>query len=202
MCGWQVGQCISYWNVFLVVQNVNQNKLSTQAIMCQRVCKIMTLNGVVLNITTNNLQSVGIEKVPSQCDYTANRAITMTFNYTSYVSPPTNVVVANNCLPVLLQTTIVHRIKQECIPVGCIRSAAVSWGEGCLPQCMLGYTPQAWAWRPPARTLNLPPWYGPGDPPPDQTPQPPLRYGPGDPPVDRMTDKCKNITFANFVCGR
>ena len=22
------------------------------------------------------------------------------------------------------------------------------------------------------------------------------------PPVDRMTDKCKNIAFANFVCGR
>ena len=22
------------------------------------------------------------------------------------------------------------------------------------------------------------------------------------PPVNRMTDKCKNITFANFVCGR
>ena len=22
------------------------------------------------------------------------------------------------------------------------------------------------------------------------------------PPVDRMTDTCKNITFANFVCGR
>ena len=23
-----------------------------------------------------------------------------------------------------------------------------------------------------------------------------------DPPVNRMTDRCKNITFANFVCGR
>ena len=22
------------------------------------------------------------------------------------------------------------------------------------------------------------------------------------PPVNRMTDRCKNITFANFVCGR
>ena len=33
----------------------------------------------------------------------------------------------------------------------------------------------------------------------DQTPPPP---GPGTPPVDRMTDTCKNITFANFVCGR
>ena len=134
---------------FLVVQNVSQNKLSTQAIMCQRVCKIMTLSGVVLNITTNNLRSVGIEKVPSQCDYTANRTITMTFNYTSYVSPPTNVVVANNCLPVLLQTTIVHRIKQECIPVGCVPSAAVCWGEGCLPQCMLGYTPLPGSGPPP-----------------------------------------------------
>ena len=25
---------------------------------------------------------------------------------------------------------------------------------------------------------------------------------PGTLPVDRMTDTCKNITFANFVCGR
>ena len=23
----------------------------------------------------------------------------------------------------------------------------------------------------------------------------------GQTPIDRMTDKCKNITFANFVCG-
>ena len=142
---------------FLVVQNVNQNKLSTQAIMCQRVCKIMTLNGVVLNITTNNLQSVGIEKVPSQCDYTANRTITMTFNYTSYVSPPTNVGVANNCLPVLLQTTIVHRIK-KCIPVGCVPSAAVCWGEvhaGNTPPAWV-WTPQAWAWRPPREPSTFP----------------------------------------------
>ena len=37
------------------------------------------------------------------------------------------------------------RIEQECIPVGCVPSAA-----GGLPQCMLGYTPpQVWAWRPP-----------------------------------------------------
>ena len=61
-----------------------------------------------------------------------------------------------------------------------------------------------------------PPGPGPADPP-GQTPQPPPGYGPGpgDPslaiplnlppgygPVDRMTDTCKNIAFANFVCGR
>ena len=45
-----------------------------------------------------------------------------------------------------------NSIKQECIPVGCVPSVAVSVGgggvcrggsawEGCLPQCMLGYTP-------------------------------------------------------------
>ena len=39
---------------------------------------------------------------------------------------------------------------------------------------------------PPARPQNLP--AGPGL----DTP----------PPVNRMTDRCKNITFANFVCGR
>ena len=31
-----------------------------------------------------------------------------------------------------------------------------------------------------------------------QTPLPPD----ADPPVNRMTDRCKNITFAKFVCGR
>ena len=77
--------------------------------------------------------------------------------------------------------------KQECIPVGCIPSAAVavcSWGGGgILPQCMVGYT------HPP----------GPGLDPPGQTPQPLPWPGPRDPPEDRMTDTCKNITFANFV---
>ena len=50
----------------------------------------------------------------------------------------------------------VFETKQECIPVGCVLSVAVAaggvypsihyaWGGvlpgGCLPQCMLGYTP-------------------------------------------------------------
>ena len=56
---------------------------------------------------------------------------------------------------------------------------------GGLPQCMLGYTPWVWAWRPlPAKPLNFPTGCGPGDPP------------------CRQTDTCRNITFANFVCGR
>ena len=70
---------------------------------------------------------------------------------------------------------------------------------------------------PQARPLNFPLGVG------LETPQArPLNFphgcGPGDlqgmlgyhlqcmlgyhPPVDRMTDTCKNITFANFVCGR
>ena len=36
--------------------------------------------------------------------------------------------------------------------------------RGGLPQCVLGYTPWVWAWRPPlARPLKLPPGCGPGD---------------------------------------
>ena len=31
---------------------------------------------------------------------------------------------------------------------------------------------------------------------------PSMHCGRAHPPVDRMTDTCKNITFANFVCGR
>ena len=98
-------------------------------------------------------------------------------------------------------------------------------GGGGLPQCMLGYTPWVWAWRTPpgvglawkppeARPLNFPPGCGPGN------LQGMLGYHhPWDllqgmlgyhlqymlgyhPPVDRMTDMCKNITFANFVCGQ
>ena len=51
--------------------------------------------------------------------------------------------------------------------------------------------PWVWAWRPPGDLL-----------------QGMLGYhlecilGYYTPPVDRMTDTCKNITFANFVCGR
>ena len=77
--------------------------------------------------------------------------------------------------------------------------------------------PQVWAWRPPpkARPLNFPPGCGPGN------LQGMLGYHPPETcykacwdttcnacwdntpsPVDRMTDTCKNITFANFVCGR
>ena len=100
--------------------------------------------------------------------------------------------------------------KQECIPVGCVPSAAVAvcWGGGGLPQCMLGYTPllgldTPWAWTPPRPgpghpSLGRPPSYPPPglglDTPPGQIPHPiPPRPGPGhSPPVNRMTDRCKN----------
>ena len=61
--------------------------------------------------------------------------------------------------------------KQECIPVGCLPTAAVAvcWGGVCLSACW--DTPQVWAWRPPS------PMCGPGDPP-GQTPQlPPWVWG-------------------------
>ena len=44
---------------------------------------------------------------------------------------------------------------------------------------------------------NIPPGCGPGDPPPDP-PTSPLGVGLETP----LGTECKNITFANFVCGR
>ena len=109
-----------------------------------------------------------------------------------------------------------HMVQQECIPVGYVPSAAVAvcWGGSASVHAGIqGYTspprPEPgplWACRPPppSQTPNLPPPYGSGDPPPGQTPQPPLWVWVWRTPlpVNRMTDTCKNITFANFVYGR
>ena len=84
--------------------------------------------------------------------------------------------------PLVMVAPLKTRPKQECIPVGCVPSAAVAvclGVRGCLSQCMLIH-------------------------PPGQTPQHlPLGIGLETiPSKDRMTDSCKIITFANFVCGR
>ena len=87
----------------------------------------------------------------------------------------------------------------------------------------LNFPPGVGLETPQARPLNFPPGVA-LETPPIQTPQLPPRCGPGDlqgmlgyhpspqdlqgmlgyhhHPMDRMTDTCKNITFANFVCGR
>ena len=54
------------------------------------------------------------------------------------------------------------------------------WVVG-LPQCMLGYTPQVWAWRPPRCGSGEPPGCGPGDTPQVWAWRPP-RCGSGEPP--------------------
>ena len=119
--------------------------------------------------------------------------------------------------------TDIH-IRQECIPVGCVPSAAVAvLGGVCLSACW--DTPQVWAWR-------HPPGCGPGDTPPGvgletppqvwawRHPSVGLKTQPGDllqgmlgyhlqcmlgypnPPVNRITDTCKNITLPKLRCGR
>ena len=55
------------------------------------------------------------------------------------------------------------------------RGSSHPWG-GCLPQCMLGYTPQVWAWRPPHGC-------GPGDPPMGVGLETPRGCWPGDTPM-------------------
>ena len=64
--------------------------------------------------------------------------------------------------------------KQECILVGDPR------GQTLQPPSWV------WAWKSPLPAPKPPPWVWSWRP----------------PPVDRMTDTCKNITFANFVCRR
>ena len=89
-----------------------------------------------------------------------------------------------------------QRIKQECIPVGCVPPTAVVvggvWSPSISPLGVgLDLIP-----------INFRLGCGPGAPPPDQTPhweQAPPGAGnpPGSrhPPVNRMTDACENITL-------
>ena len=88
-----------------------------------------------------------------------------------------------------------------------------SLGVGLETPPSVSLDPWVWDLRPPpSQTPQLPHWVWAWRPlPPGQTPQPPpwvwawrpARHA-GIPslPVNRMTDTCKNITFANFVCGR
>ena len=95
--------------------------------------------------------------------------------------------------------------QQECIPVGCVPSAAVA-------ACLGGvYLNACWDTHTPHLGLD-PPWVWTWRPPPSQTATPHLPTGMGlktlrdlqsppgmgleTPPPNRMTDTCKNITFA------
>ena len=70
-----------------------------------------------------------------------------------------------------------------------------------------GQTPQhppwMWAWRPPSHTPQHPPWVWAWRPP-SHTPQHPPWVWAWRPLLwtEWLTDRCKNITFANFICGR
>ena len=81
-----------------------------------------------------------------------------------------------NCFKEFLQIPNITRMHSSRMHTA--RSSSRLLG-GCLPQCMLGYTPptQALVWRPPgcgpghppARPLNLPPWVWAWRPPPTPT---------------------------------
>ena len=92
-------------------------------------------------------------------------------------------------------------VQQVCIPVGCVPPACCPYLPACTAQgwCLLqgglhhgGAAPGgSLPLREPASGGSACSWGG--------VSQHALRQTP---PVDRMTDRCKNITFANFVCGR
>ena len=95
-----------------------------------------------------------------------------------------------------------HQSIQECIPVGCVPPArrphpGMQCLEVYLPRGV--YLPGGTCWGCICRGLYLPGGvHLPGGCtcPPEGVPAQVL------PPVNRMRDRCKNITFANFVCGR
>ena len=76
--------------------------------------------------------------------------------------------VASNIVETFYYLSGENSHEEECIPVGCVPSAAVAvcWGV-CLSACVLcgPGPPQAWAWRPPWPDPQPSPGYGPGDPP-------------------------------------
>ena len=92
------------------------------------------------------------------------------------VIPETKCVVTSGISLTLVYLSI-NMLKQECIPVRYVLPAAVTvcWGWGCLPQCMLGYTPHGpGPGHPPARPPNLPLGVGLEPPPQPEPPTSPL----------------------------
>ena len=79
----------------------------------------------------------------------------------------------------------IPKIKQECIPVGCVPPAAVAVPGG-APPC-----------TPPGTRHPHPPDQAP---PREQAPPLPREQVP--PPVDRITDACENITLPQLRYGR
>ena len=102
---------------------------------------------------------------------------------------------ASRCLGV--PTNRKRKIKQECIPVGCVPPAAVVVCWGGSASVHAGIPPRVWAWRPPPPHVFLKTPLGVGlENPPGQTPQlppwvwawrPAMHAGIPPPPVDRQT---------------
>ena len=83
-----------------------------------------------------------------------------------------------------------HTHKQECIPVGCVPSAAVTAGGGVV--CRGGVSAQG---------VSARGWVSARGCLPGGISQHALRQTPSSP-ADRMTDRCKNITLPQLHCGR
>ena len=118
------------------------------------------------------------------------------------------------------------KIKQECIPAGCVPPAHWPYlvvSHACPPQATMH--PPEQPRMPPLEQPHMPPWSNHACPPREQPCMPPraTRHAPPEqpcmppgatthapppqqprtpPPVNRMTNRCKNITLPQLRCGR
>ena len=131
---------------------------------------------------------------PPWTEWITNACENVTLSQTSFVAPS----LSNHIKTHLNGNGQIRSIKQECIPVGCV--PLVHWSYLCISSYP--------AYIPPRPTMHTPPEQ-PCTPPRSNhacplgaTMHTPQEQPCMPPPPRTTTHTCKNITFANYVCGR